>query len=732
MNAAPHRELALLSAARAAALVKSKQVSPVELARACLARIEALNPSLNAFISVTAAAALEQAKLAESEVRRGEWRGPLHGIPIALKDMIDTAGTPTTAASALYKDRVPARDAAVVERLRRAGAVLLGKLNMQEFAYGGTSIPSHFGPTRNPWRLDCVAGGSSGGSAAAVAAGLCYGSLGTDTGGSIRQPAAFCGVVGLKATHGCVSTRGVIPLAPSLDHVGPLARTVGDCALLLEAIAGYDCADITSEDHPIDLAPDAVDLGRMRIGIAREFFFAELDGEVAAAVESALALLSSLGARTREVAVGVSTDRTVFRAEAFAHHAAYLAETPQLYLPETRRKLELGARIDAPTYIAARRHLAEHAAASWSLFTEVDVLITPTAPVAAPRLADYPATFDEVLALEGSSILRNTRPFNMLGIPTLTLPVRHDPRGVARRFTDRGTAVAGAAHPPGSRALTRPRPSGTSGRRRSSGRPPAPTAAAARTPRRGSPGRCAPQPISRTRGADRPRKDIDSVRQLLARNAHDVRAKARIVGCREAKTRERRRLNRVGSRGHGGRRGGPRPLSCQRIKAGKFHGRVGVGPRQEERFDQLAGRIGGRIAHGEHAERRCHLGLRRYLDRSRPGDRPRELGGRRHDRAGRHRNGLARRLEPGKAQPMLEERERWARRRIRHGIRDRRGIDDPAAARARCRHDPPSGAVHAANSTAPSDTSAGAARVCAQICASQSGAPAPKPVPVEA
>jgi aspartyl-tRNA(Asn)/glutamyl-tRNA(Gln) amidotransferase subunit A len=438
VSAAPHRELAFLSAARAATLVRSKEVSPVELAQACLGRIEALNPTLNAFISVTAAAALEQAKAAEAEVRRGEWRGPLHGIPIALKDMIDTAGAPTTAASALYKDRRPERDAGVVERLRRAGAVLLGKLNMQEFAYGGTSVPSHFGPTRNPWRLECIAGGSSGGSAAAVAAGLCYGSLGTDTGGSIRQPAAFCGVVGLKATHGRVSTRGVIPLAPSLDHVGPLARTVADCALLFEATAGYDSDDVTSEDRPIDVAPGPMDLRRMRIGIPREFFFEKLDAEVAAAVECALALLTSLGAETREVTLGISTDRTVFRAEAFAYHAAYLAETPELYLPETRKKLELGASIDAPTYIAARRHLAEMRRGVANLFSEVDMLITPTAPVAAPRLSDYPATFDEVLALESSSILRNTRPFNMFGIPTLTVPC-----GMTREGLPVGLQIAG-------------------------------------------------------------------------------------------------------------------------------------------------------------------------------------------------------------------------------------------------------------------------------------------------
>jgi len=416
------RELAFLSIERASALVKSRQVSPVEITRACLGRIEALNPSVNAFITVTAEAALEQAGIAETELRHGGWRGPLHGIPIALKDMIDTAGMRTTAASALYRNRIPERDAAVVERLRRAGAVLIGKLNMQEFAYGGTSVPSAYGPTRNPWRLECIAGGSSGGSAAAVAAGLCYASLGTDTGGSIREPAAFCGVVGLKATYGRVSTRGVIPLAPSLDHVGPLARTAGDCALVLGAIAGYDAADITTENMPLELAPHPMDFSSVRIGVARDFFFAGLHPQIEEAVTRALAVLGSLGAQTREIALEVSTDRTVFRSEAFAFHAAHLAATPELYLPETRKKLELGAGIDAHTYIAARRELAEMRRRIAGLFATVDVLVTPTAPVAAPRLADYPQTFEDVLALEGGSVLRNTRPFNMYGIPTLTLP----------------------------------------------------------------------------------------------------------------------------------------------------------------------------------------------------------------------------------------------------------------------------------------------------------------------
>src|SRR5205814_1922306 len=207
--------------------------------QACLARIERLNPALNAFITVTGEQALREAREAEAEIQKGKWRGPLHGVPLALKDLFDTAGGRTTAGGGVFKDRVPEQDAEVVRRLRAAGAVLLGKLNMHEFAYGGTSVASYFGPVHNPWNLERIAGGSSGGSAAAVAAGLCYGALGSDTGGSIRCPAALCGIVGLKPTYGRVPRDGVLPLAWSLDHVGPMTRTVADAALMLETIAGY-------------------------------------------------------------------------------------------------------------------------------------------------------------------------------------------------------------------------------------------------------------------------------------------------------------------------------------------------------------------------------------------------------------------------------------------------------------------------------------------------------------
>src|SRR5580704_15287777 len=220
--------------------LRKRELSPVELTKDCLAKIEKLNPVLNAFITVTGDLALEQARKAEAEIQRGNWRGPLHGIPIGLKDLIDTAGTRTTAASALFKDRIPTQDAEVVRRLRNAGAVFLGKQNLHEFAYGGSSMISYYGEVHNPWNPAHIAGGSSGGSAAAVAAGLGFGAIGSDTAGSIREPAAQCGVVGIKPTFGRVSAHGVIPLSSSLDHIGPIARTVSDVALLLQAIAGFD------------------------------------------------------------------------------------------------------------------------------------------------------------------------------------------------------------------------------------------------------------------------------------------------------------------------------------------------------------------------------------------------------------------------------------------------------------------------------------------------------------
>jgi len=300
--------------------LKKRAISPVELTRDCLERIEKLNSTLNAFITITGNSATAQAGQAEEEIKHGRWRGPLHGVPLALKDIIDTAGVRTTAASALFKDRIPSEDAEVVRRLKDAGAVLLGKQNLHEFAYGGSSVVSNFGEVHNPWNPAYIAGGSSGGSAAAVAAGLCYGAIGTDTAGSIREPAALCGVVGLKPTYGRVSTRGVIPLSWSLDHVGPITATLSDAAVILQAIAGFDARDINSADIPVADYVGAVG-GRakaLRIGVPRAYFFDGLDAEIESAVNQGLSLLTTLGADIREVALAVLADRTVQSAESYA------------------------------------------------------------------------------------------------------------------------------------------------------------------------------------------------------------------------------------------------------------------------------------------------------------------------------------------------------------------------------------------------------------------------------
>ena len=328
-------------------LLRAGSVSPVELTEKCLARIEQLNPRLNAFITVTADSAMAQARQAEVEIRRGHWRGPLHGVPLALKDLIDTADVRTTAASSLFKDRVPAEDAEVVRRLKAAGAVLLGKQNLHEFAYGASSMVSYFGEVRNAWNPEYIVGGSSGGSATAVAAGLGYGAIGTDTAGSIREPAALCGVVGLKPTYGRVSARGVIPLSVSLDHVGPIARSVADAAIILQAIAGFDAGDKASVDVPVDdyLAGLGKNVKPLRIGVPRKFFFEDLDPDIASATTHALSGLAMLGAELHDIELPVPTDRTLQMAEAFAFHAEFITRSPELYQPETLRRIRTGANV---------------------------------------------------------------------------------------------------------------------------------------------------------------------------------------------------------------------------------------------------------------------------------------------------------------------------------------------------------------------------------------------------
>jgi aspartyl-tRNA(Asn)/glutamyl-tRNA(Gln) amidotransferase subunit A len=422
-------DLRSLSLLEVAELVHKKTVSPVELTHACLKRIERLNPSLNAFITVMADSALAEAQEAESEVQRGKWRGPLHGIPIALKDLFDTAGVRTTAGSGVFKDRIPTEDAEVVRRLKVAGAVLMGKTNMHEFAYGGTSVISYFGAVHNPWDLSYIAGGSSGGSAAAVATGLCYGALGSDTGGSIREPSSYCSIVGLKPTYGLVSTRGVIPLSWSLDHVGPMARTVADAAVMLQAIAGYDPAETTSQQMGI---PDysaalSTKVSSLRLGVARDFFFEGLDPEVEAAINEALSVLKRLTAGLQEIKILVSPDTSVLRAEAYAYHAEFMAKTPELYSSWTLERLRTDAEVTARAYIGGLREISELRRSTQRLFESVDVLVTPTAPTPPRTILEADADPPTRSAVRD---LRNTAPFDRNGLPTISIPCGFTTKGL--------------------------------------------------------------------------------------------------------------------------------------------------------------------------------------------------------------------------------------------------------------------------------------------------------------
>ena len=404
-------------------LLRQGSLSPVELTTACLARIEELNPKLNAFITITAESALAQARQAEAEIRRGDWRGPLHGIPLALKDLIDTAGVRTTAASLLFKDRIPAEDAQVVRRLKAAGAVLLGKQNLHEFAYGASSMISAFGEVHNAWNREHIAGGSSGGSATSVAAGLGYGAIGTDTAGSVREPAALCGVVGLKPTYGRVSARGVIPLSISLDHVGPIGRTVADVAVIFAAIAGHDAADKASVDVPVEdyVAVLRRNLQPLQIGVPKKFFFEDLDAEVASAINHAIAGLAAMGAEIRDLEVPVPTDRTLQSAESYAFHAEFVAHTPDLYQTETLRRIRSGQNVSQDGLLESRGELERARRDIAAVFADVDVLVTPTTPIAAPTIAELKLNPD-LLRPRELLLLRNTRPINVWGLPAISIP----------------------------------------------------------------------------------------------------------------------------------------------------------------------------------------------------------------------------------------------------------------------------------------------------------------------
>jgi len=424
-------DLFFLSIKSLSSLLRRKKLSPLELTRSLLDRIERLNPQLNAFLTITSDRALADARRAEKEILARRWRGPLHGVPIALKDNIWTRGIRTTAGSKILADFVPDRDATVARRLRRAGAILLGKTNLHEFAYGVTTNNPHYGPTRNPWALDRIPGGSSGGSAAAIAAGLCYASIGSDTGGSIRIPAALCGIVGLKPTFGRVSCFGVIPLSRSLDHTGPLTRTVADAAIVIRAIAGRDPLDPSTSPRPV---PDFLQLlrrkpGRLRLGWPREYFWEKLDPEVRRLTESAARSFTDLGATIEEVSLphlNSSTDPStaIALAEARQFHESsgwYPARAAD-YGEDVRKRLDMASDVRAVDYLAAFDFRKLLIADFNSALSRVDAILSPTTPIPAPRIDEKLARIAGEDETVRAALLRLNRPANFTGHPSISMP----------------------------------------------------------------------------------------------------------------------------------------------------------------------------------------------------------------------------------------------------------------------------------------------------------------------
>jgi aspartyl-tRNA(Asn)/glutamyl-tRNA(Gln) amidotransferase subunit A len=421
--------LAGLTLAEASARLRAGAVTSVDLVNACLARIEVYNPKINAFITVTRERAQAQAQALDAEQRAGKLRGPLHGIPIGLKDNIDTAGVRTTAASAVFDDRVPAEDAEVARRLAAAGAIVIGKLNLHEFAFGGTSATSYYGPVRNPWALERNSGGSSGGSAAAVATDLCYGALGTDTGGSIRTPASYCSVVGLKPTYGLVSIRGIIPLTLSLDHCGPMTRTVIDAAMMLNVLAGYDRLDIASVERAAEdyVAALKQPVNGLRIGIARAPFFDLLDADVAKVVDEALKVVATLSRSMSDVMLP-STREITLPGETYAYHEETFGRMSGRYMIPTRRSLQNGATAKAADYIRGRWRMDLLRRTIDDTFNNVDLVVLPTRR-RTPRTVDASIKREET-DVPRNPELENTGAFNIYGIPAISIPCGFTSKGL--------------------------------------------------------------------------------------------------------------------------------------------------------------------------------------------------------------------------------------------------------------------------------------------------------------
>ena len=426
------RDTTELSLEEAAALVRARKVSPVDLVEACLRRIAAVEPTLNAFITVTADVARAQARVAENEIASGRYRGALHGIPVAVKDLFATAGIRTTAGSRILRDWIPDRDATVVRRLRDAGAVLLGKLGMHEFAYGISSVNPHFGDVHNPWDPARIPGGSSGGSAVAVVSGEAYGTLGSDTGGSIRIPASLCGCVGIKPTYGRASLAGAVPLSWSLDHPGPLARTVRDAAVLTAAIAGADHSDPVSADRSVPDMLGGIDAGArgLRVGVPKEWVWEECDPAVAAVVRTAIARLADAGAEVREIswpraAAYARAASDVLAIEARAYHDSTYPGREAEYGPLIAARLRSARDTSAAAYAEGLRLLREaRSGGADGDLDGVDVLAMPTVPWRAWTILEAKEIGRR------SEWTRTTRIFDLTGQPAVSVPCGFDPGGM--------------------------------------------------------------------------------------------------------------------------------------------------------------------------------------------------------------------------------------------------------------------------------------------------------------
>jgi aspartyl-tRNA(Asn)/glutamyl-tRNA(Gln) amidotransferase subunit A len=438
-------DLAVMSLSEASAAIASGKVTPTQLVQACLDRIDRYNPEMHAYVTVLKEPALAQAKVLDAELLAGKTRGPLHGIPIALKDNIDTGGIRTTAGSAVFDDRVPQEDAEVARKLKAAGAIILGKANMHEFAFGGTSSITYYGAVRNPWSFEHNTGGSSGGSAAAVSAALCFGALGTDTGGSIRIPASYCGVVGLKATYGLVSIRGIIPDAFSLDHCGPITRSVEDTAIMLNALTGYDQLDIASVQHAKEDYVQAMKqpVSGLRIGVPRAPFFDHADPEVARAVEEAIAVVAKLTAGVNDVTLPRSDDFSwdVMNAETYAWHKELYENSLNRYMLATRQELQgMKDWLDNPSRACSHTE-SDYVRMLWDLqtrrrvidesFTDFDLVVLPSMRV-MPRMVTNAIQWEEEWKPRNPDewTTENMTFFNLYGIPAISVPCGFNKAGL--------------------------------------------------------------------------------------------------------------------------------------------------------------------------------------------------------------------------------------------------------------------------------------------------------------